>query len=232
MGRLCLAWVVGALALTALPAASSADTVWLCNPATSNPCNGSLKATVVAPAGVVTGATIDPKVDARAPIDCFYVYPTVSEQPGPLANLDIDQAEKSIALYQASPFSQTCRVWAPMYRQLTLTAINAPAGTVSAQQRATAYRDVRAAWLDYLRHDNHGRGVVFIGHSQGTFMLRQLLAREVDPKPAVRRRLVGALLLGGNVTVATGQDVGGDFRHIPACRRDGQTGCVVAYSTF
>src|SRR5262249_35856907 len=29
-----------------------------------------------------------------------------------------------------------------------------------------------------------------------------------------------------------GQDVGGDFQHVPACRSDSQTGCVVAYSSF
>jgi hypothetical protein len=232
MGRLCLAWALGALAFSALAADASADTVWLCNPVSPNPCNGSLEASLITPAGQPTGRTVRPGFDPGAPIDCFYVYPTVSEQPGPLANLDIDQAQRSIALYQAAPFSSVCRVYAPMYRQLTLAAINAPPGTITAQDEATAYGDVRAAWRDYLRHQNHGRGVVFIGHSQGTFILRQLIRREVDRKPAVRRKLVGALLLGGNVTVAKGQDVGGDFRRVPACRRTGQIGCVVAYSTF
>ena len=31
--------------------------------------------------------------------------------------------------------------------------------------------DVVAAWRHYLDHDNRGRGVVLIGHSQGTGML-------------------------------------------------------------
>jgi hypothetical protein len=232
MGRLCLAWVLCALALAAVPAAGSAKTVWLCNPLEPNPCTSSLNASIVTPTGVPTGKTISPGFDPGSNIDCFYVYPTVSEQPGPLADLTIDPAQRSIALFQAAPFSSVCRVYAPMYRQLTLAAINAPAGTISAQDQATAYGDVRAAWRDYLRHFNHGRGVVFIGHSQGTFMLRQLLREQIDGKPAMRRKLVGALLLGGNVTVAKGKDVGGDFRHIPACRRNGQTGCVVAYSMF
>jgi len=75
-------------------------------------------------------------------------------------------------------------------------------------------------------------GVVFIGHSQGAGMLTHLLASEVDPNPKLRRELVSALLLGGNVTVAAGRDSGGDFQNIRACRRRGQTGCVVAYSSF
>jgi len=73
---------------------------------------------------------------------------------------------------------------------------------------------------------------VLIGHSQGTSRLRQLIREQIDPKPEVRSRLVSALLLGGNVLVRKGQKVGGDFAHIPACERDDQLGCVIAYSTF
>ena len=61
-----------------------------------------------------------------------------------------------------------------------------------------------AAFRDYLAHYNHGRGIVFIGHSQGATILIRLLQQEVDASPALRGRLVSALLLGGNVTVAKG----------------------------
>lgn len=63
-------------------------------------------------------------------------------------------------------------------------------------------------------------------------MLIRLLKSQVDPKPAVRARTVSALLMGGNVTVPRGKPVGGDFKHLPACRSTRQTGCVVAYSSF
>jgi Protein of unknown function (DUF3089) len=91
---------------------------------------------------------------------------------------------------------------------------------------------VRAAWRDYLRHYNHGRGVVLMGHSQGSFLLRELITKEVDPKPALRKQLISAVLLGGNVTVKKGKDVGGDFKHVRACRKRSQIGCVIAFSTF
>jgi hypothetical protein len=83
-----------------------------------------------------------------------------------------------------------------------------------------------------MAHYNDGRGIVFIGHSQGAAILIQLLKREVDGRSAVRHRLVSAILLGGNVTVRRGKSVGGDFAHIPACGSSRQTGCVVAYSSF
>jgi hypothetical protein len=124
-----------------------------------------------------------------------------------------------------------------MYRQITVVGIRAllsgalPGGEAAASI-TTAYGDVLSAWQDYLVHYNNGRGVVLISHSQGTLMLRRLLISEFDPRPEMRSLLVSALLIGGNVTVAKGKDVGGDFQNIPACRSADQTSCVVAYSTF
>ena len=63
-------------------------------------------------------------------------------------------------------------------------------------------------------------------------MLIALLRQEIDPKPALRSKVVSALLLGGNVTVPTGAKVGGSFQHIPVCETRDQVGCVVAYSSF
>jgi hypothetical protein len=74
--------------------------------------------------------------------------------------------------------------------------------------------------------------VVLIGHSQGAAMLIKLLRAEIDPSSTLRRRLLSAIILGGNVQVATGRDVGGSFQHVPTCTSAGQTECVIAYSTF
>jgi Protein of unknown function (DUF3089) len=169
--------------------------------------------------------------ERRPKIDCFYVYPTVSGQPTVNANRRIEAEQRAAARQQASRFSVVCRPFAPMYRQLTLAAIQDPAG-LSVEGARLAYFDVRAAWREYLRRHNRGRGVVLIGHSQGSYMLRQLVAREIDRRPSVRRRLVSALLTGGNVLVRKGRAAGGDFRNVEACRRTRQTGCVIAYSAF
>ena len=220
---------VGATA-AALSAAASAATVWLCRPGlANNPCLSSMTTTVIDAHGHRTVQHARPSSHPK--IDCFYVYPTVSLQPTTNANLTIDPQERVVAADQASRFSSACRVFAPMYPQLTLHAILTPGGITPAGA-AIAYGGVLSAFRDYLAHDNHGRGIVFIGHSQGSSMLIPLLAHEVDATPAVRRRLVSALLLGGNVTVKRGRSSGGDFNHIPACHAATQTGCVVAYSSF
>jgi hypothetical protein len=216
------------LALSVAAGGAAAKTVWLCKPGLSaNPCDRSLTTMVVRADG--TQRTERSSRPRKPKIDCFYVYPTVSGQDRINATKTAEPEQKAVAEQQAARFSQTCRVFAPVYRQLTLRAI---AGDIPASAAAKAYGDVRSAWLDYLRNHNKGRGVVLIGHSQGTYLLRQLARDVIDRRPNVRRRLVSALLLGGNVLVKKGRDSGGDFRHIPACRAARRTGCVIGYSTF
>ena len=205
-------------------------TVWLCRPGLENdPCTSSLTTTVIARSGA-TRVEQTPPAGTPA-IDCFYVYPTISGQPTINANLAIGFRESEVAIAQASRFSQDCQVYAPVYRQLTLSALDHPNRITLAHARI-AYESVLAAFRDYLAHYNHGRGIVFIGHSQGAAILIKLLQDEIDGNASLRSRLVSALLLGGNVTVAKGESAGGDFAHIPACLSSRQTGCVVAYSSF
>src|SRR3954469_15075351 len=220
--------VLCTLACVFTTVSAHADVVWLCKPGMAdNPCRGSLETTVYDPQG--NSHVESPPLPADPPIDCFYVYPTVSEQQGTNANKDKDPPIRSIAQYQASRFSQVCRVYAPVYRQQTLLAVGA-GGSADALQ--LAYGDVEEAWRDYLARYNGGRGVVLLGHSQGTRMLRQLIRKQVDASPAQRRLLVSSILLGGNVTVRRGQAAGGDFQNVPACRAGDQVGCVIAWSTF
>ncbi len=233
MARLVILAATALLALiagAALAGGASAKTTWLCKPgAKPDPCRGSLKTTVVAPDGSSRVVTAK---NARNPkIDCFYVYPTVSDQPTVNANKEIDPQQIAIAQYQAARFSEACNVYAPVYRQLTLQAINATEGLdPSAVKRA--YNDVLGAWREYLHRYNDGRGVVLIGHSQGTGMLTKLLRAEIERKRAQRKKLVSALLLGGNVVVPKGERTGGSFRRTPTCKRQDETGCVIAFSTF
>jgi hypothetical protein len=164
------------------------------------------------------------------PIDCFYVYPTVSSQLSENANEEIDPEETAIAESQASRFSQVCKVYAPIYPQLTIPAING--GGATPEGAAKAYIGVLSAFLEYLGRYNQGRGFELIGHSQGSTMLEQLIRERIDPNPALRQKLVGAEILGGNVIVPEGENVGGTFRTVPGCSVVGQPGCAIAYSSF
>lgn len=206
------------------------DASWLCRPGRQDACAVDQRATVVSANGKLTAEEF--RANRNAPIDCFYVYPTVSTDPGGNSDMTIDEAERRVVEQQLARFGAQCRVFAPMYRQVTLAALRAGiAGSPIPVDRELGYNDVKAAWNDYLARDNNGRGVVLIGHSQGSGVLKRLIAEEIDGKP-IQSRLVSALLIGTNIAVPAGKDVGGDFKSIPLCRSKTQTGCLVSYVTF
>ncbi len=207
---------------------------WLCLPGrTGDACDVDLSATEVRADGSMT--VLPFKKAARPPIDCFYVYPTVSTDPGVIATMKIERAEKVVVEQQFARFASVCRPFAPVYRQFTLRGIFARILgrqlDMSGVNPQTPYQDVLDAWNYYLAHDNHGRGVVLIGHSQGSGVLTQLIKNEIDGKPE-RARLVSAILMGTDLVVPRGADVGGDFKHVPLCHSSGQLGCVIAYASF
>jgi Protein of unknown function (DUF3089) len=215
--------------------AASAKTVWLCNPGHQpDPCATNLSTTVYNAPLTAPLRVEHPKPQSAPPIDCFYVYPTVSDETTGNSDLKIQDTERSIAEYQVSRYSQYCKVYAPMYRQVTLkgAGIDPSGGSSTKPDTSLGVEDVTAAFKDYLAHDNHGRGFVFIGHSQGSAVLEQVIAKQVDSVPALRKQMLSAILMGGNVLVKGNSGIGGTFQHIPACRHNTQLGCVVAFSTF
>ena len=179
--------------------------------------------------GTRTRERFEPAEDP--PVDCFYVYPTVSEGTSDNAPLEVTDAEVRTVRAQAARFAASCRLFAPIYRQITRRGLVSGALSRPAA-RERAYRDVLSAFNDYLNTENRGRPFVLIGHSQGATVLTALIQRQVDGNPRLRSQLLSALLLGGPVTVAPGSDAGGSFVTIPACRSAQETGCVVAYATY
>ncbi|MFZ0267607.1 DUF3089 domain-containing protein [Caulobacter sp.] len=203
------------------------DDNWLCRPGRADACAADQSATVVQANGATSLETF--KADPNAPIDCFYVYPTVSSDPGGNSDMTPDLPEKAVADQQFARFGQVCKLYAPSYRQVTIAALRKMMmGQAAAGDGELAYADVRDAWKDYLARDNKGRGVVLIGHSQGSRILLRLIKEEIDGKP-VQKQIVSALILGMNTPVDPAKD---SYGSLPLCRKVGQTGCVISYVSF
>jgi hypothetical protein len=204
---------------------------WLCLPGRADACGrADLDTTVIQPDGSTRIEHF--RLDPDAPIDCFYVYPTVSLDPGGNASMQAEPQEIGVVEQQFARFGSVCRTYAPLYRQVTLTALrDALKGKPIPTDRAMAYDDVKRAWDYYLAHDNHGRGVVLIGHSQGSLILAQLVKREIVGKP-IEKRLLSVILAGYRLQVPVGKDVGGDFKSIPLCRAASQIGCAINFASF
>ena len=167
------------------------------------------------------------------PLDCFYVYPTVSRDQGMNSDLNVGPEEKGAVSSQFARFAGACRTYAPVYRQMTLAAVAAYlTGADIGDAAALAYRDVAASWRNYLATKNNGRPFVLIGHSQGSVMLQMLIAREIETNPAVAARMKLAIIPGFNVLVPQGKLVGGTFKKTPLCSHPGEAGCVISYVSF
>lgn len=206
------------------------EKTWLCLPGRKDLCSQPLATTALNPNGY--GSTGLSTVATDPGIDCFYVYPTASRDPG--LNSDLNAVEeRGMVEVQFVRFAGVCRTFVPIYRQMTLGAVAAAAlGADLTQAGLLAYSDVANAWRDYIRNRNNGRPFVVIGHSQGSLMLEQLIAREIETNPAVLARMKLAILPGYNVLVPQGKLVGGTFKKVPLCSREGQTGCVISFTSY
>jgi hypothetical protein len=240
--RILAAASLGATLLAGGPAAAqmakndyAKPEAWLCWPGKAgDACSVDMTTTVIKADGSSTVEQF--KADPKAPIDCFYVYPTVSNDPGVVSDMTANAEELNVVRAQLARFGSKCRIFAPLYRQFTLTALRAGVlgkplpGANDPAMRVVGYNDVVDAWNYYLANQNKGRGVVLIGHSQGSGVLTRMIAAEIDGKP-VQKQLVSAMLLGTSLGVDKGKDTG-TFKTIPTCKSASQTGCVIAYATF
>jgi hypothetical protein len=209
--------------------------LWLCRPdLADNKCKVNLDATVINGNG---STSVEKYKAADNPaIDCFFVYPTVSLDPGWASDWTADKMEIDDIKLQFARFGATCRQFAPIYRQTTLTALRVASGGPQPAgdrlpQGVGGYSDVLDAWNWYMANENKGRGVVLVGHSQGAGVIARLIANEIEGKPA-QKQFISGIILGSAVMVPEGQDVGGTYKSIPLCRAEDQTGCVISYATF
>lgn len=224
----------GSGSTTGAPLAGYDDpALWLCHPdkaVDQDAClSADLTATELLPDGSTAIVEHAPAVDPA--FDCFYVYPTVDIRLTPGQTEDFDDIDQELdpLLNQAARFTAMCRMFAPLYHQVTI-------GTYNSDQAAelldAAYQDVRAAFASYLERHAGERPLVILGHSQGTYMTTRLIQEFVEPDPALRQRLLAGLLIGGSFSVPFDQVVGGTLPTIPVCESPEQLGCILAWRTY
>jgi len=197
--------------------------VWICWPGADDICAENQDLTLISPDGsleVVPFTHVD-----DAPVDCFYVYPTISRDFTPNSDfLAADDEEIFTTRSQAARYGSECRVFAPIYRQNTLPSmlgqVEAPEGVST---REVAYADVLDAFKHYMTTANEGRGIVLLGHSQGAGIISRLIDDEIDNMPALLDQFVTAHVLGSSAWT---------YDTIEGCTEVGELGCVISYATF
>ena len=214
----------------------AAGPVWLCQPGQApDPCAGNPAVSAVTASGTVTPAA-RPSSAAASKFDCFYVNPTSSLTQTPTGNtgLAVTQLDRYIATEEAAPFSQVCDVWSPQYRSQTFpTVLKGLAGDEDLMRStfAVAYNTMLPAWQWFLAHTG-SKPIILIGDSQGAAILIHLISAQLDHQPPVLRRLVAAILVGGNLQVPAGKIIGSTFTNVPLCTSATETGCAIAFSSY
>lgn len=116
-----------------------------------------------------TGSWAYWRVGESKPADLFIVCPTVDLGAGGNKNMSLADNEAKKNFYGAlnmerGIYEQHCRMYAPYYRQAVLAAYDLPANEAEPYFNL-AYKDVRAAFVYYMHHENNGRPFVLSGFS-------------------------------------------------------------------
>lgn len=162
--------------------------------------------------------------------DVFFLHPTTLTDMGdmrwnaPLTDNNINaKTDYSSILYQASIFNESCKVFAPRYRQAHIKCFYKKSQQAE-EAFELAYADIKKAFDHYLKHENKGRPIIIAAHSQGTKHAGSLLKEFFENKP-LQKQLVCAYIIGMPVPENY-------FTRLKPCTNSTETGCFVSWRTY
>lgn len=163
-------------------------------------------------------------------VSVFFIHPTsFMERSAWNAPIDDRESQDRARLFvrgDASAFNGIGAVWAPKYRQATFGAFL----TDQANARRAldfAYRDVRAAYEEFIREAPADRPIILAAHSQGSYHLMRLLADRIRGAPEANR-IVAAYVIGWPISETADLPALG----LPACQRPDQARCILSWQSF
>jgi hypothetical protein len=168
-------------------------------------------------------------------VDVFYLYPTEYTRPDSSAPIvcavdDVGMMHGAHVAFQrqVTAFNTVANIYAPYYRQADSAA---RAALPQAQQvkivAGGPTQDGIAAFDYFIRHYDQGRPFILVGHSLGSNVLANLLAKYMRARPGVYRRMVAAYVLGYSITPSyLAQDPFLKFATGPS-----DTGVIVSWNT-
>jgi hypothetical protein len=160
----------------------------------------------------------------------FFVHPTTFTERGawnaPVSDRESQDLAALFVRSQASAFNGIGQIWAPKYRQATFGAFLTNDGNA---QRALdfAYRDVLAAWEEFLREAPADRPIILAAHSQGSMHLMRLLQERIRNAPEAVR-VIAVYLVGWPVSLTADLPA----LPFPACETADQARCVLSWMSY
>ena len=145
---------------------------------------------------------LEKPTEATKPVDVFYIYPTVTGFRDPVQICEITDSElvagaKMVRQVQTSVFDESCNVFMPYYRQISMPK---PGTDYSSVTNYLSGFDATDALDYFLNNLNEGRPFILAGHSQGASTLINLLENYMTKHPEALKRMVAAYPIGFAVT--------------------------------
>jgi hypothetical protein len=164
----------------------------------------------------------------------FYVYPSAySRVPGGPIYATIDdpgmvQGAQVAFQRQATAFRTVGDVYAPYYRQIDATyQLAQPFAQQKRNIAGIPSSDVFAAFKHFIKHFDRGRPYILAGHSQGSAVLANLLAKYMKAHPAVYKRMIVAYVPGYPIQRSYLRQ----YRFLKFARGAGDTGVIASWNT-
>ena len=162
--------------------------------------------------------------------DCFLICPTVYLGDETHYNMEMTDEDTKANFFGAlnmerGIYEASCIMYAPYYRQASLAAYQLTAEERE-QYMEYAYKDIRAAFKHYMKHNNDSRPIVLAGFSQGADMALRLLKEYFDDN-RYQNRLVAAYIIGAAVTEE-------DLKNYPQLKMaqgEADTGCIISFNS-
>lgn len=172
---------------------------------------------------------------ALKPVDVFYLYPTVYARTSDTASIYSERDDATLRgqatmafQLQATAFAQVANLYAPMYRQVdAATVLSLPFDQRDSLLQQAPLEDAIAAFDYYIQHYNHDRPFILAGHSQGSDVLKLLLAGYMQEHPEVYARMVAAYCIGASITPA----FLAEYSHLKFAQKSDDTQVIISYNT-
>ncbi len=160
--------------------------------------------------------------------DLFIICPTVDLGEGERFNMELDDEEMKESFVGAlnmelGIYADSCDVYAPYYRQMTLSGYNL---ANQSEYLDIAYNDVKDAFTYYIENYNNGRPFVLAGFSQGSQLALQLM-KDMFDNEEYSEKLIAAYLIGWRVTEE-------DIEEAPwlkMAQGETDTGCIISFNS-
>ena len=161
----------------------------------------------------------------------FFVHPTsFLKRDHWNAPLDDQEANWRATLFvrgMASTMAGAGELWVPRYRQAAMGAFLTEDVDTANLALNAAYRDVLAAFDQFLIEAGPDRPIILAGHSQGSLHLARLMRERIAGRP-IAQRIAAAYIVGWPISEERDLPLMG----LPACEEADSSNCILAWQNF